>query len=342
MSLPFPRVKIRAVLVALSSALVVAPQISSATAAAAPSVHAAPVHATAHNSTSGSASGRILVANEGGNIALGFVSAFSETDNGNVAPISVIGGRNTGLASPLGVAIDPSGRIGVTLGTTPNSGANIAATFAAGAMGNVPPLAAISCFPRGQTSGAAFDSAGNFYVSRTFSTVDVFAPGANGCAAPLRVISGIGAYGITIGKDDVLYVADALAGAIDLFAPRSSTLEAQIGGTHTGLVEPVSIALDAARNIYVLDFRTETISEFAAGAHGNVSPIRRISGRMTGLNGAFGIAVSRLTGKIFASNPASNRILGFAANATGNSAPSQTITSDIHGLSSPWLITLQE
>jgi len=52
---------------------------------------------------------------------------------------------------------------------------------------------------------------------------------------------------------------------IDIFAPGSSTLEAQIGGSNTGLNSPASVTVDAALNVYVFGTRTETISEFAAG-----------------------------------------------------------------------------
>ncbi len=117
---------------------------------------------------------------------------------------------------------------------------------------------------------------------------------------------------------------------------------AVIAGSNTGLVEPMSVALDAALNVYVFDGNTSTISEFAAGAQGNVAPIRTIGGSKTGLSGAIGIAVSRTTGKIFVSSPAATAVFGFAARASGNVAPAQVIAGAATGLTAPWFLTLKE
>jgi hypothetical protein len=116
-------------------------------------------------------------------------------------------------------------------------------------------------------------------------------------------------------------------------------MEAQIGGSNTGLVAPATVAVDASFNVYVFDAKTDTISEFAAGATGNVAPIRTISGSNTGLSDGdgfgSGLAVSKTSGDIFVSNPASNAILVFAATASGNVAPIQTITGSATELSEP-------
>jgi hypothetical protein len=116
-------------------------------------------------------------------------------------------------------------------------------------------------------------------------------------------------------------------------------MQAQIGGSNTGLIAPATVAVDASFNVYVFDAKTDAISEFAAGATGNVAPIRTISGSNTGLsNGGgfeFGIAVSKTSGDIFVSNPVSNAILGFAATASGNVAPIQTIAGSATQLSAP-------
>jgi hypothetical protein len=123
-------------------------------------------------------------------------------------------------------------------------------------------------------------------------------------------------------------------------------MQAQIGGSNTGLVAPGAVAVDASLNVYVFDTTTATISEFAAGAHGNVAPIRTISGSNTGLSGgngfSFGLAVSKASGKIFVSNPGSNAILGFAATASGNVAPIQTIAGSATGLADPLGLVVTE
>ena len=107
-----------------------------------------------------------------------------------------------------------------------------------------------------------------------------------------------------------------------------------------------TVAVDASLNVYVFDPRTAPISEFAAGATGNVAPIRTISGSNTGLNGgngfSFGLAVSKRSGEIFFSNPGSNAILGFAATASGNVAPIQTIAGSATGLADPLGLVVTE
>ena len=79
---------------------------------------------------------------------------------------------------------------------------------------------------------------------------------------------------------------------------------------------------------------------------GHVAPIRTIAGSNTGLNGgngfSFGLAVSKASGEIFVSNPGSNAILGFAATASGNVAPIQTIAGGATGLADPLGLVVTE
>jgi hypothetical protein len=329
---PITHASKRALLV-LTPALILLPQAPPAGAA---------VYAPTRSQTQFAAAktSRILVANLGPAQG-GSITEYRETDNGNVAPQTTIAGSNTGFGKtrgPVGIALDPSGRIGVTLGNI--SGAEVE-TFPGGAKDNVAPLTAIDCFPRLATIGAAFDRAGNFYVSHGGTSIEVFPPGASGCVSPSRVITGISPYGIAIDRNDILYVADH-QGAVDLFPPGASQPMARIAGSNTGLAEPDGVALDAALNVYVFDGNTSGISEFAAGAQGNVAPIRTIGGSKTGLNGAIGIAVSRTTGKIFVSSPAATAVFGFAARASGNVAPAQVIAGAATGLAAPWFLTLKE
>ena len=297
------------------------------------------------STTGRSTTGLILVANEGGGEA-GSIREYTETANGNVAPNTVISNHNGG---PVAIAISTSQGIGIANGTLNSENLPGAETFALNATGNAPALTAITCFPKpSQTDSVAFDSAGNLYVAWAngdTKAIDVFAPGATGCVKRNNVIADGG--GLAIDSKSVLYVANKMTGTIDIFAPGSRKLKAQIGGRNTGLVAPVGVTLDAARNAYVFDAQAEAISEFAAGVHGNVAPIRTISGLNTGLSGAglwgvLGLAISKTSGEIFISNPTSNTILGFAANAIGNSAPIQTIAGGSTGLSVPLGIAIEE
>jgi DNA-binding beta-propeller fold protein YncE len=161
----------------------------------------------------------------------------------------------------------------------------------------------------------------------------VFPPGQNNCKKPQRTISDGGA--LAIDSNNLLYVANSKTATIDIFPSGSGTMEAQIGGSNTGLVAPGSVAVDASRNVYVSDGMTSTISEFAAGATGNVAPIRTIAGSKTGLNGGGALAVSKASGEIFVLNGSTNAVLGFAATASGNVAPIQTIAGSATQFSTP-------
>jgi hypothetical protein len=313
-----------------------APQTASFTRAATPSVSKVQHVTGAHKATTP----LILVANEGAGLG-GTISEFAESANGNVAPTSVTSTHT----QPLGIAFSSREGIGVAAGNINSPGEFGAETFSL--TGDF--LTGISCFPKpSSTRGVAFDSAGQLFVSALLPeggrAIDVFKPGANNCAKPKRTISDEG--GLAIDSNNLLYVANSTTATIDIFPPGSSAMEAQIGGSDTGLVAPGLVAIDASLNVYVFDTKTATISEFAAGATGNVAPIRTISGSKTGLGGgkgfSFGIAVSKTSGEIFVSNPGSNAILGFAANATGNVLPIQTIAGSATRLSDPLGIALAE
>ncbi len=271
----------------------------------------------------------------------GTISEFSESANGNVAPTTVIANHNGG---PFAIGFSSKEGIGFANGNINSAGELGAETFSL--TGEF--LTGIECFPKPtQTNAVAFDSKGQLFVTGVVKggrAIGVFKPGANGCVKPKRTISDQG--GLAIDSNNLLYVANSATATIDIFPSGSGTMEAQIGGSNTGLVAPGTVAVDASLNVYVFDPKTDTISEFAAGATGNVAPIRTISGSNTGLNDAdgfnFGLAVSKTSGDIFVSNPGSNEILVFAANASGNVAPIQTIAGSATELSVPLGVAVTE
>ncbi len=313
-----------------------APQSSSFTGAATPSVSNGQ-HLTGEHKGK---TALILVANENTGLG-GSIREYAENTNGNVAASTVISHIN----GPYAIAFSSTEGIGIANGNIASGGQAAVQTF--GLAGDL--LTGISCFPKpSQTNGVAFDSTGQLFVSAALPdghrTIDVFAPRANNCATPERTISDYG--GLAIDSNNALYVATRTTPTIDIFPAGSSIMEAQISGAKTGLKAPNTVAVDAFRNVYVFDTETATISEFAAGATGNVAPIRTIAGSKTGLDGgngfSFGLAVSKASGKIFVSNPGSNAILGFAATASGNVAPIQTIAGSATGLADPLGLALVE
>jgi hypothetical protein len=287
----------------------------------------------------------ILVANENTGLG-GSIREYAESASGNAAPSTVISHIN----GPFAIAFSSTEGIGIANGHT-RGGQAAVQTF--GLAGDL--LTGICFLQPSATSAVAFDSKGQLFVSAFLpeggSAIEVFGPGANGCVKPKRTIHDEG--GLAIDSNNLLYVANVKTATIDIFPAGSSTMQAQIGGSNTGLGAPGTsalpgntVAVDASRNVYVFDTKTATISEFAAGAHGNVAPVRTISGSNTGLNGgngfSFGLAVSKASGEIFVSNPGTNAILGFAATASGNVAPIQTIAGSATGLADPLGLAVTE
>ena len=66
-------------------------------------------------------------------------------------------------------------------------------------------------------------------------------------------------------------------------ASGNATPTAMIGGSNTGLSQPIGIAVDGAGNILVSNYSNNTIRVFAPGANGNVTPTATIAGANTGL-----------------------------------------------------------
>ncbi len=111
-----------------------------------------------------------------------------------------------------------------------------------------------------------------------------------------------------------------------------------IGGSKTLLSGASGIAVDAVRNVYVIN-KTPSVTVYAAGASGNVAPTQTIVGSKTNLNNPHGIAVDG-AGKIYIENtadpvsvPASVTV--YAAGANGNAKPVQDITGSNTQLRGP-------
>jgi hypothetical protein len=176
--------------------------------------------------------GLILVANENTGLG-GSIREYAESANGNAAPSTVISHIN----GPYAIAFSSTEGVGIANGNIASGGQAALQTF--GLAGDL--LTGISCFPKpSQTDAVAFDSKGQLFVSAFLPeggrAVEVFAPGANGCVKPKRTISDAG--GLAIDSNNLLYVANSKTATIDIFPAGSSTMQAQIGGSNTGLGAP--------------------------------------------------------------------------------------------------------
>jgi hypothetical protein len=116
-----------------------------------------------------------------------------------------------------------------------------------------------------------------------------------------------------------------------------------IAGSNTGLHGPYGVALDASRNVYVVNTNggsafTGSVTVYAAGANGNVAPIQTLIGSNTGLNQPFGVAIKLTT--MYVANENGSTVTVYASSANGNIAPGRTISGSNTGLNGPTGITI--
>jgi 6-phosphogluconolactonase (cycloisomerase 2 family) len=265
------------------------------------------------------------------------VTAYAGNPSGNVtsAPLLTIGGANTGLNSPLAVALDGNGKMYVV-----NNNASVT-VYAAGANGNVAPIATISGRITGLISplGVAIDANGEIYVANNTGSgagfIDVYAAGANGTVPPIATIGGgttgiSGPSDVAIGPGGLIYVTNESSTSVTIYSANpSGNLTgpplALISGSNTQITSPSGVAVDASGNIYVVNSGNNNVLVFAVGSNGNVAPIAKIGGGSTGLNVPTNVALDA-SGEIYITNFGNNTVSVFAANPSGNvtSAPIAT------------------
>ena len=107
-----------------------------------------------------------------------------------------------------------------------------------------------------------------------------------------------------------------------------------VAGPHTRIRHPVGIAVDLAGSFYLADRGSGTgkgrLEWFAGGLNGNIEPGRVISGPHTGITAPGGVAMDA-SGRVFITDEASNKVLVFDADASGDAVPVAVIA----GLHSP-------
>lgn len=182
------------------------------------------------------------------------------------------------------------------------------------------------------------------------SAVDIYPAVLNGNISPSAVISGSQTQltepgGIVVDNAGRIYVAVIDSNEIVEFPTGSNgnvSPDVVISGSQTMLSRPTGLALDAAGNLYVgncasgcgVGSAPSAVLEFAAGASGNVAPIRNLSGSNTQLSNANAVAVDT-PGNVYASNYLANSIVVFASDANGNVSPIRVIEGSNTLLDSP-------
>ena len=219
------------------------------------------------------------------------VEVFGPNANGNVRPKRVVGGSKSNLGPTEGILVDPSGDLWVS-GILDNE----ITEYAPGAHGNVAPINTIAGGNTQLTNpkGLAMNAAGQLYVVNTTSAILIFAKGASGNASPAAWIAGSktgldSPYAIAFDSTGRLLVADEDVGIL-VFA-KGATGNVAPSAIITGLDNPTGVVADAHDRIWVVDFGTNAIEEYAKNANGNATPLRTIQGQNTTLDQPLSLAL---------------------------------------------------
>ncbi len=236
-----------------------------------------------------------------------YAALGSSTGMLDEAPIATIGGSNTGLTSPQGIALDSNGNIYVA-----DFGGPSVLVYSAKSDGNIAPIATISGANTGLIgpAGIAVDSSDKIYV-------------ADMSAASVLVYPALG----------------SSTGPLDEFPI------ATISGNNTALTVPIGIALDSGGEIYVSSIAIPNLSFADAGgvlvypALGSSSgvldefPSATIGGPLTELNLVGSLAIgpgsdgSTPTATPTATATATGSTPTATATATVSATPTATPTS---------------
>jgi sugar lactone lactonase YvrE len=174
-------------------------------------------------------------------------------------------------------------------------------------------------------------------VANLASSVEVFAPNASGNAPPaMPPIAGATTlindpYFLFVDGGGRIWVGNFNGGAGQILAFAAGATgnvapTVNISGASTQLAGPCGVFVDGAGKIYASDCSNGTINVYPAGSNGNVAPAQLISGIATKIQSPNGLVVDG-AGNIWVGDCGGNPgIYEFAASATGNVAPMNSIT----------------
>lgn len=305
-----------------------------------------PVSTPTPTPTPAPATGKLYVTSRINNQIFQFGNAFTAT--GNVAPTNTLAGVATTLSGPVTITLDAAAdRLFV-----PNhdGGSIIIFDHVSTATGNTAPtrtlsgLATLVALPQ----QIALDKTNDLLYVADDQDVLVFAAAStvNGNQAPARQITaGFAITAILLDTaGDRLYLADATGNAINIY-DKASTLTGtvapsrQITGAAAALATPDGLQLDSSGRLIVCNSAPPSLNVYnTAGGTvaGNLAPVSTVSGTATAL-----IAPSQIvydaagSGTLYVADPGAAAVLVFTSfnTATGNVAPSRTITGASTGLS---------
>ena len=248
------------------------------------------------------------------------------TGNLNLTPSAKITGGLTGLNSPQGLTVDAT-HIYVTNAT------GTVTVYPLTATGNVAPTATITT--GNDPFGIAVD-ANNLYVTNNQAAVSVYplssiTTGTLNLTPSAKIVgasTGLnGPEGVAVDANHI-YVANATGSTVTVY-PLTATGNLAPTATLGNVNDPFGIAVNADA-MYVTD-NLAAIAAYALTASGTQAPLATISGGLTGLSSASGIALNAST--MFVANRSTNTVTVYpldpapaAANLTIAPPTAETVT----------------
>ena len=288
------------------------------------------------------------------------ITVYSPGSTGDSAPVRVISGPATKLASPGGIAVDSSGNIFVTsLNLAERSWGSVAIlVYAPGSTGNVAPMTSIDgdC-ARIAVTGAIALGNGNVYVTNPNvpgpQSVVVYSQRDLGTQADPIIWGPILGFLESAVITHVAFWDNPYTSRTTVFpGPQCLTPISNIVGDKTKINGAAGITADPAGNIYVTNSDSDSVGVFQAGANGDVAPSLTIEGP-SGVADSNAVAIDS-DGKIYVANgggeiegresPA-NTITIYPAGSYANVKPIATlgggsIGDDLSGISMPGAIAV--
>jgi hypothetical protein len=293
-------------------------------------------------------------------VEFGQILEYPAGSSGSATPTVTLNGSNAATATftiPVNLAVNSAGTLFVS------SIDGTLEAFASGFTASSTPSQYLTWGPttNPNTGNPGFDdpagtigadTAGDlFYMDAGNAVIDVFAAGATGDTAPVRIITGTTTGTTTNSFDELAFIA--VDGAGDVYVANYNPFNdsnVPVAGMNPGIFAaskrlqamwPHSASrLMAHPHDSEPTFELTGIIEFAAGATGNATPLKRIGGAGAATNATnivepWGLAVDAASNLYYAdanggyysdTNP-SVRLEVFPSSATGNVAPAASITS---------------
>jgi hypothetical protein len=236
--------------------------------------------------------------------------------------------------------------------------------FLATSSGSVSPKSTITAPANTSFSSLATDTSGNIYVTANSSTaldLRVYAAGATGAATPMRLIPSNNTTmmwapdGIVASASGEIYVGEDTGGVATYSATANGATAkpqqyilgySQTGGGLSTLIAADQVAADSSGNLYILAEGNPVgpgpILLFSPTATGNVAPSAVLGGAASKIDSANALTTDSagnlyVANNTFQTNGASvGGILVFAPPASGNVAPTRTISGSATTMGTLW------